>query len=104
MKQYKVELLPSAFNYIKAARVWYRQHNPELPKRFTSQLNLCTERIKAAPFAFAERYRDVHITNVGVFPYAILYLVIEYKVVIIAIHHNSISPDNWNRRLLLFNR
>jgi len=99
MKQYKVRLLPSAYDDLKHAREWYRQHNPLLPKRLTQQVNLSVARIRETPFAHAIRYKEVRVVNINVFPYAIHYLLTDNTVVIIAIHHTAISPEKWIDRL-----
>jgi len=99
MKHYKIRLLPSAYNDLKQARSWYRQHNPVLPKRLSQQINISIERIGENPFAHAIRYKEVRIANINIFPYAVHYLIDEHIVIIVAIHHTAISPEKWNERL-----
>jgi hypothetical protein len=101
MKRYNVSILPSAYNDLKQTRDWYRQHNHDLPKQLTQQVNLSIECIRTAPFAYAIRYKDIHIANINVFPYAIHYFIIENTstVIVIAIHHTAISPDKWKHRI-----
>jgi plasmid stabilization system protein ParE len=101
MRRYRVRILPSAYNDLSEARNWYRQHNPDLPKRFLTQVNLSIDRIRQSPYAYAIRYKQVHIANVNIFPYAIHYLITEETIVVIAIHHSAMSPDKWYERLHL---
>ena len=96
MRRYKVSILPSAYEDLQTARMWYRQRNPELPKRLTQQVRLSISRISDAPFAYAIRYNDVRIANVNIFPYAVHYLVKEDSIIVLAIHHTAISPERWN--------
>lgn len=101
MKEYKIRLLPSAYEDIKQARQWYSQHSARLPKQFTQQLRSSIEKIQTAPFAYAVRYKDVHIANLKTFPYAVHFIVDVQNgiVVILAIHHTAISPAVWRKRL-----
>jgi plasmid stabilization system protein ParE len=99
MKRYKVRILPSAYNDLKSARSWYRQHSPLLPKRLSQLVNRSIERIRQTPFAHAVRYQEVRIANINIFPYAIHYFLEENTIIIIAIHHTAISPDEWMKRL-----
>jgi len=101
MKKYRVFLLPSAYEDIKQARQWYRQHNTDLPKKFKQRIQETIERICNAPFAYAARYKDVRLAHLATFPYAVHFLVDETNctVVILAIHHTAISPDKWPERL-----
>lgn len=100
MKRYRARLLPSAYNDIRTARSWYRQHNKDLPKRFTLEVTAAIERVCTHPFAYAVRYNEVHIANLNIFPYAVHYLVEEAtnSIMIIAVHHTAISPAKWEKR------
>lgn len=99
MKEYKVRLLPAAYNDLQEARSWYQQINPELPKRFTQQLKTTIAKIRALPTAHALRYKQVRIANLAVFPYAVHFLIETDTVIILAIHHTAIDPSKWKKRL-----
>ena len=71
MKKYRVRLLPSAYADLTNARSWYRQHGASLPKHFTNQLSLTIDHIKVSPYAYAVRYKNVHIAHLNIFPYAV---------------------------------
>ncbi len=96
---YSIRILPSAYKDLRQARDWYRQHNAELPKRFTHQVRSSLDHVKIAPFAHTIRYKDVRIANMSIFPYAIHYIIRGYVIVVIAIHHIAISPEKWETRL-----
>jgi plasmid stabilization system protein ParE len=101
MRRYKIRLLPSANDDLKNARNWYKQHNALLPGKFKQQVQDGIERIKVNPYAFAVRYKNVHIAKLNIFPYAIHYLVNEEAetVIVLAIHHTALSPEKWQNRL-----
>jgi plasmid stabilization system protein ParE len=99
MARHKVRIQPLAYDDLRQARNWYRQHNADLPKRLSQQVKLSVERIRELPLAHAIRYKNVRIASINVFPYAIHYLLKENTVIIIAIHHTAISPKKWKDRL-----
>jgi plasmid stabilization system protein ParE len=101
MKRYKVRLLPSAYDDLRNARDWYKQHGASLPKHFTDQLALTIDHIKVAPNAYAIRYKNIHVALLNVFPYAVHFFIIEESntVIVIAIHHTAMDPEKWENRL-----
>lgn len=101
MNKYRVLILPEATDDLKQAKKWYRQHNAELPKRFIKEVKNTINRIRLTPFANAIRYQNVHVGIVPIFPYCIHYIVEEDEktLVVLAIHHTSMSPENWQKRL-----
>lgn len=99
MKRYKAQILPSAYRDIQDASTWYKQHSIELPGKVVQQVKITVEKIRQAPFAYAIRYKEIRIANVRVFPYAVHYFLEDNKVLIIGIHHTSISPQKWIIRI-----
>ena len=99
MNRFRVKLTVSAYNDLKRARSWYKQHNKELPSRFTDQVNSSISMMQGNPFVHAVRYRDVRIANTKTFPYAIHYIIEDDVIVVIAIHHAAADPANWIERL-----
>ena len=95
MKVYKVRILPSAYQDIAIAKAWYKKHNESLPGKFIEQINLTITSISDNPFAFAIRYKEIHIANTNRFPYAIHYFINNDIVEIIGVFHTAISPDKW---------
>jgi hypothetical protein len=69
MKQYKVLLIPAAYNDLHDARDWYREINSELPKNLNHQVKITMEKIRSLPTAYAIRYQNVRIANIPIFPY-----------------------------------
>ena len=99
MGRYNIIILPSAHKDMREARAWYRQHTEELPMRLTQQIKLSIAKIRATPFAYAIRYKEVHIANISVFPYAIHYLISGDSIVVIGFFHTAMDPRKWNDRV-----
>lgn len=99
MKQFKIKLIPAAYNDLKEARTWYRKINPALSKRFNTQLKIAIDRIRSMPAVHAVRYKEVRIANLSVFPYAIHYITEADIIVVLAVHHTAIDPERWKERL-----
>jgi hypothetical protein len=91
MRKYSVLILPSAKEDIREARKWYRQHNDQLPQKFTEELKLITETLKLRPAVHAIRYRNVRFAQLYKFPYSIHYFIDEtsFTVNIIAVCHTA---------------
>lgn len=98
MKQYKVKIIPAAYDDMKEARAWYKSKSQALPKRFTQQVKITMQQVKALPTAYAVRYKNVRIANVPVFPYAVHFIIQTNTIIILAVHHTAINPKKWNYR------
>jgi plasmid stabilization system protein ParE len=98
MKQYKICIIPAAYNDLQQARNWYRTQNPELPRRFNQQLKITMERLRSRPAVYGVRYKDVRIANIAVFPYAVHYIIEPGTVIVLAVHHTAIDPAKWTQR------
>ena len=98
MNRYKLHLIPEAYNDLKGARDWYRKQIPALPKRLNLQVKIIMEHLRSLPTVQAIRYNNVRIANIGVFPYAIHYVIVNDSIIVLAIHHTAINPQKWKGR------
>jgi toxin ParE1/3/4 len=57
------------------------------------------ERIVANPAQYQVRYRGVRRAVMRRFPYAVLYLVEDQVVIVLAIEHQARDPERWKQRL-----
>jgi len=99
MKRLKLRITKEAYNDLKDARAWYRDKNPLLPKRFNTQVKITLENLRTLPSTHSIRYQNTRIANIGVFPYAVHYLIEDETIIVLAIHHTAINPDKWKSRL-----
>ncbi len=100
MKQYKIKIIPAAYEDMKEARAWYKTKSNALPKRFTQQVKITMQHLKALPTTHAVRYKNVRIANIAVFPYAVHFIIDNHDdtVIVLAVHHTAINPKKWTNR------
>jgi hypothetical protein len=90
---------PAAYNDLQEARSWYQQINTELPKQFSHQLKITITKSQALPTIYALRYKQVHIANLAVFPYAVHFLIETDSVIILAIFRIAIDPGKRKKKI-----
>lgn len=97
---YRIELLPLAKKDIQQAVSWYNLKQNHLGNRFLQTLRNEVKVIQKNPSAFINRYNEIHTLVMNDFPFMIHYLIENElkKVIIVAVFHTSLNPDNWNRR------
>jgi plasmid stabilization system protein ParE len=97
---YKVIILPDAKSDIKEAAVWFNKKQKGLGKRFTTQIREKILFIQQNPKAVATRYKNTKTAVVSDFPFMIHYSIDQSKelVIISAVFHTSLSPENWEKR------
>ena len=97
---YHIEILPVAKLDIQQAVNWYNLKQKKLGNRFLYALQSDVKFIQKNPSAFINRYNEIHTLVMNDFPFMIHYLIEEEfeKVIIVAVFHTSLNPNNWNRR------
>jgi plasmid stabilization system protein ParE len=97
---YRIEILPLAKNDIQQAVSWYNLKQNNLGNRFLRAPQNEVKVIQKNPAAFINRYNQIHTFVMNDFPFMIHYLIENElkKVIIVAVFHTSLNPDNWNRR------
>ncbi len=97
---YCIELLPLAKKDIQQAVSWYNLKQNHLGNRFLRTLRNEVKVIQKNPSAFINRYNEIHTLVMNDFPFMIHYLIENElkKVIIVAVFHTSLNPDNWNRK------
>ncbi len=97
---YKAVILPLAKKDIKNAADWYNSKQKGLGKRFTTEVRKKVKYICRNPQATAVRYDSTRCAILDVFPFMIHYTPEDEKkrVVVSAVFHTSLNPENWNKR------
>lgn len=97
---YKAIILPLAQLNIKEAAHWYNKQQKGLGKRFTARVREKVHFIKHNPNTVFTRYGNTKTAVVDVFPFMIHFSVNEPNklVIVSAVFHTSINPDNWKKR------
>lgn len=89
---------PEALAELSHAAGYYAEQSPGLQLRFLDEVGRAIDRISEDP----ERWRlfttGVRRVLVHVFPFGVLYSVVDGKVVILAVMHLSREPAYWKSR------
>lgn len=76
---YTAVTIPAAEKDIEDAFDYYYSVSPDVAKQFLFRLVEAKEYILKNPFAFENRYRDVHTLLLRQFPYLVHYIVSDEK-------------------------
>ncbi|EAQ78317.1 type II toxin-antitoxin system RelE/ParE family toxin [Blastopirellula marina] len=98
-----LRILGEAEAEIEAARQYFNRQAFALGDRFLDDLELALERISTSPESFAkletlppnDPYRRALLK---VFRYAVIFVILETEVVVVAVAHTSRQPNYWLNR------
>lgn len=93
-----MRFLPAAVEEIHHAIAWYETQRPGLGKIFVDAIDDALTSIEADPTRFAIIYREVRMSLVKRFPYAIYFREKGGQVEIVSIFHASRDPSEWQQR------
>ncbi|MFH7018811.1 type II toxin-antitoxin system RelE/ParE family toxin [Flavobacterium sp. FlaQc-47] len=98
---YKIKIDAEALNDLHEIVIWYNNQLQNLGLRFHKQVKSQINSLKAQPYIYTIRYKDVHCMLIKKFPFMIHYTINEsYSLVeIFAIYHTSRNPEIWNSRV-----
>lgn len=97
-------LAPEAEAELRAAAAWYKERSPEVARRFLAEVRALSRAVARMPFRFAalvdpERDPPARRALVPGFPYAIIFVVTEQTVYVLAIAHQHRAPGYWIHRV-----
>ena len=78
---------------------YYEQQQEKLGYRFVHEIKNSIERILYFPKACQQITINTRRCLVKNFPYGVIYQILEYEILIIAIANLHRKPDYWNKRL-----
>lgn len=91
---YKIQILLKAENDIKKAFVWYEDKQVGLGGRFLDEIGEIFNYIEDNPKLFqirrSSKFREAVLVK---FPFAVIYEIIEYRVVVYAVFATKQNPD-----------
>ena len=99
MEKYRVSFSPEARNETVKAYLWYQGERPGLENFFREHLPIKIESIKQNPKASSFVYKTVRSSRMKIFPYNIIYRIVEFEIQVIAIFHHSRNPKEWKKRI-----
>ncbi len=97
--RFRIKIEPEAHQDIQEGIDWYNEQQPELGRKFHSEVKVFIEKLKINPF-FQVRYNDVRCLPLKQYPYMLHYTVDkENKVVTIrGVFKTSRAPKIWKSR------
>jgi toxin ParE1/3/4 len=97
--KYRVIVRPEAEHDLKEAFSWYEDNRIGLGYDFLLQVDAGINFIKRNPAVHPIEYKETRKHLIKRFPYKIIYLVEEKKIVILAVIHSKRSPDLIKKRI-----
>jgi plasmid stabilization system protein ParE len=89
---------PLAAADLDEAFAWYESRSVGLGVDFLRAVDACFAAIGAAPLAYPVVYRSARRALLRRFPYAVLYVVNDDRIHILACTHMSLHPRRWRQR------
>lgn len=97
--KYKVIIRPEAENDLKRAFSWYEDRRLGLGYDFLLQVDAGMRFIERNPEVHPVEYKGTRKHLTKRFPYKIIYLVEEEKIIVLAVFHGKRSPDLLKKRM-----
>jgi len=94
----KVEFLEPALIEYQEAIEFYKLQTEGLEKRFISEIDKSISIIKNYPEIFPEYTNHTRKAVVNIFPYNLIYSVVNQNIIIIAVAHQHRKPSYWINR------
>ncbi|MFH0864761.1 MAG: type II toxin-antitoxin system RelE/ParE family toxin [Bacteroidota bacterium] len=100
MVRYQIGFSQDAANDILYAVNWYNDQQNNLGKKYFNTVKASYKILAKNPYAFAIKYDDIGCIPVNRFPFLIHYKIYPEikKVIIFAVFHSSLDPDNCQLR------
>ena len=97
--KYRVIVSPEAENDLKEAFSWYEDNRTGLGYDFLLQVDAGINFINRNPEIHPIEYRGARKHLIKRFPYKIIYLVEEERIIVLAVLHGKRSPDLMKKRI-----
>lgn len=95
---FEVIILPTALQDVQDAVDYYDNQSIGLGEKFEAELNEFLIALEYNPF-FQNRYETIRCLPLNKFPFMVHFSVLEEKqlVIVHAVFHTSLNPENWKR-------
>ena len=94
----RVVLGPEARVELREATEWYAARSPDAARRFVAAYKHAKALIAGAPEQWGEVEPVVRRVLFDKFPYSLLYVVEQRRVVVLVVKHHRRHPDYWKDR------
>lgn len=95
----KVEFLPSAALEATEAQTWYGRRGQELARALGEEIDAAVAAISKRPTAWPRIKHGARRYFMQRFPYALVYVLREERIVVVAVAHFKRRPTYWRHRL-----
>lgn len=98
---YSLVVRPEVDADLLEAEAWYNAKRPGLGDRFLQAVRTAIESLAENPLRFRVRHRGLQVrwAYPAVFPYRIVYRVLDDSIVIYAVIHSARRPRTWRKRV-----
>jgi len=94
----KVEFLEPAYVEYQEAIEFYNLQSDGLGQKFIYEIDKTISIIKNYPESFTEYTEHTRKAVVNIFPYSIIYSIINKTIFVIAVAHQHRKPNYWSKR------
>lgn len=98
MNGYHLIINPFAELDLKLAKEWYDLQRYKLGEEFVLEIEKVFIRIAKSPKQFPIEINNIHKAVVSRFPFSIYFTILETKIIVFAVFHNSRNPIIWKKR------
>ena len=96
---YEIIVRPEAAREVQEAFEWYEERSEGLGLEFLRAADACLAGVRRNPLAVPIAYQEICRALLRKFPYALLYLVKEERIIVLACFHAKRNPIDWMRRV-----
>ncbi|WP_460594745.1 type II toxin-antitoxin system RelE/ParE family toxin [Geomonas sp. Red276] len=93
-----LELVAAADAEMVDAAAFYERKQKMLGSRFLASVQDAFTRIRINPFQYQVLHGDVRRCVLRIFPYGIIFRVVENKIVVFSVMHLHRDPEYWKER------
>lgn len=95
---------PEAQVELRAAAVWYKERSPDVARRFLAEARALVRVVAQKPLRFPvlvtrDPHPEVRRALLSGFPYALVFVVHDDRVCVVAVAHQHQAPGYWLYRL-----
>ncbi|CAN5388879.1 hypothetical protein BH09SUM1_BH09SUM1_23550 [soil metagenome] len=96
---YRIEFHHAARMEYREAIKWYSPRSQDAPNSLRREINRGREEILRSPTRWKETVDQCREFILEVFPYSLIYEIIEDRIVILALAHHKRRPGYWRGRV-----
>jgi plasmid stabilization system protein ParE len=96
--KYKLLIRPEAATELKDSFMWYEVQSNGLGFEFFRCIDAALSLINRSPLLYAEIYKNIRRALIRKFPFEILYVIDNDRIIVLAVFHAKRDPKQWQER------